>query len=416
MGRKGIWVGFGALSVLALGCGQTARNGDAQGGSPGSAGTAPAAAGDGVGGGHHLPSAGSSSGSTASGGVAAGGSGGALGGDAGADNLSNGGSGGGNNGGSTNQAGAASSILDVKPSPGCGEPAPQALGELIAHTLQTEGVKDANCADKLADGTPKCGPWSVEREYYLGLPQGYDPQKAYPLVIQAPGCGGKGNAIYPLTGVSDSVIRVGLTPPPISIGHGTNPGQYCFDDKEGDDSVDFVFYEKLLDTLKNALCYDENRVYVSGESSGSWLANELACKYAGDTKGHAVRALAVNDGGLPNQAQYMPTCSGKPVAGMWVYHIAEENGSNAATKFAIARAMSTDSCVGATNWDDALAKGQLLTFPIGGGFGDETCKLIKDCDPLYPLVVCPRPANGQASDALMANIAMVQFFKSLAAR
>jgi hypothetical protein len=349
--------------------------------------------------------------------VAESGSGGALVGDAGADNSSNGGTpnGGATMGGSPN-GGATNTVLDVKPSPGCGEPAPQALGEMVMHTLQTEGVKEANCADKLADGTPVCGAWSVEREYYLGLPATYDKQKAYPLVIQAPGCGGNGKGVYPLTGVVDSVIRVGLSPPPISIGHGTNPGQHCFDDKEGDDSVDFVFYEKLLDTLKNALCYDENRVYVSGESSGSWLANELACRYAGDTKGHAVRALAVNDGGLPNQPQFMPTCSGKPVAGMWVYHIDQESGSNSAAKFAIARAISTNSCVGVTDWDDAYAKGQVQNFPIGEGFGEDTCKLVKGCDPAYPLVACPRPSNGHASDALMANAGIVQFFKSLAAR
>ena len=36
------------------------------------------------------------------------------------------------------------------------------------------------------------------------------------------------------------VVRVGLTPAPNSIGHGTNENQGCFDDKEGDDSVDWV--------------------------------------------------------------------------------------------------------------------------------------------------------------------------------
>jgi len=416
MGRNGIRVGFlAASSVLALSCGQTSSNGDAHGGAPGSAGSTTAAAGHSAGGGDRAdpPSSGGSAGSVDEGGSG----GGILVGGTGADDSSNGGStnAGSTNGGSTN-GGSTNAISDVKPSPGCGQPAPQAGGgDLVMYTLHTEGVKDPNCADKLENGTPVCGPWSLEREYYLGLPPNYDPSKPYPLVIQAPGCSSDGKSVYPLTGVSDTVIRVGLTPPPISIGHGTNPGQHCFDDKEGDDSVDFVFYEKLLDTLKSALCYDENRVYVSGDSSGAWLANELACKYAGDTQGHAVRALAVNEGGLPNQAEFAPTCSGKPVAGMWIYQITDVGASYPGNKYAIARAMKTNSCA-SLDFDDARVKGKLINFPIGGGRADDTCSLIKECDPLYPLVVCQLPMFAQAGSQAVVNPAFATFFKTLAAR
>lgn len=411
MGRKGIWVGvFGAFSALVA-CGQTAKNGVAQGGSPSNAGTSTFA---GRNGGGHVdsPSAGESSGGT-TGNTDEGGSGGVLLGDAGAEDSTTGGT----NGGATTggSGGAPNPVLAVKPSPGCGMPAPQPLGEMTQHTIQTEGVKDANCADKLADGTPVCGPWSVEREYYLGLPSSYKSDKAYPLVIEAPGCGGNGKGVFPLAGVADSIIRVGLTPPPVSIGHGTNPGQHCFDDKEGDDSVEFPFFEKVLDTLKTQLCYDENRVYVSGESSGSWLANELACKYAGDTKGHAVRAVATRDGGLPNEPQWAPTCSGKPVAGLWVYRIDNEYASNLGTKYAINRAMSTNTCVAAVDWDDAVVKNDVMNFPIGNGYADDSCKLIKDCDALYPLVVCARPGSSHVSDAPFAGAAIERLISSLAA-
>jgi poly(3-hydroxybutyrate) depolymerase len=127
----------------------------------------------------------------------------------------------------------------------------------------------------------------------------------YELVFEAPGCSGNGAVVQSLSPTNDNmgvganrtVIRVGLTPPPLSVGHGTNPGEGCFDDKEGDDSVDFVFYESLLDKLETELCYDENRVFAAGTSSGAWLANELACKCAGDTHGHALRGVVTDGAG-----------------------------------------------------------------------------------------------------------------------
>jgi poly(3-hydroxybutyrate) depolymerase len=212
-------------------------------------------------------------------------------------------------------------LLAVRKTAGCGVSPTQQLGTFVKHSLVTSGTKAADCAAKDKDGKPLCGPWTVTREYAVSLPAGYDPNHPYPLVLQGPGCGGSATDVYTLEngagpGVGDLVIRVGLTPPPASVGHGTNPNQGCFDDKESDDSVDFAFYEQLLDALKKDLCYDENRVFAVGNSSGSWLANELGCKYAGDTHGHALRGIIANTGGLPSEPAFRPSCSSSPMAGM----------------------------------------------------------------------------------------------------
>ena len=331
------------------------------------------------------------------------------------------------NGGASGSAGVPdpNDILKVKPSAGCGKAATQATGEFVKFTIQTSGTKDNDCADKLENSTPKCGDWSVPRDYYVWLPSDYEKTHAYPLVLQGPGCGGVGTNVYPLSpdntdvgvgvGVNGTVIRVGLTPPPSSIGHGTNPNQGCFDDKEGDDSVDFVFYETLIDKLKTELCYDENRVFVSGNSSGAWIANELGCKYAGNTEGYAIRGVAVSTGGLPNQPQWSPTCTQKPMAGMWIWEVGDLGDAFSSDKFAVARAMKVNGCT-TTDYDAAFYQHMVEDFPIGGGNLDTTCKRILGCAPQFPVVVCALPGAPQGSHNEVANPGFATFISGLKAK
>lgn len=404
--------------LVAVGCGQTNKpNSQGSGGSDagvGGSGMAGKAASN--------PEAGTAGDVTSAGGDAT--SAGVGGTSAGAEPGGNGGSVGGQTpsagsggAGAGGQAQDPNEIQKVKPSPGCGQDATQALGEFVKYTIQTSGVKEANCADKLG-GQPKCGAWSIPRDYYVWLPPAYDNEQPYPLVVQGPGCGADGTNVYSLSptntdadaGVAGTVIRVGLTPPPVSIGHATNENQGCFDDKEGDDSVDFVFYEKLLDKLKAELCYDENRVFVNGNSSGSWLANELVVKYAGNTKGYAVRGVIANTGGLPTEPQFTPTPSGKPYAGLWVFETGDQSSGFSGSKYAISKAMQAAGCE-ATSYDSA----QTAAFPVGGGALATACKRIEGCNTLYPLIVCPMAGNSHGAHDEVLNPASAKFIELLAA-
>jgi hypothetical protein len=258
-------------------------------------------------------------------------------------------------------------------------------------TIQTSGVKPADCADS------KCGAWSYEREYFLTLPAGYDKDKAYPLVLQGPGCGGTGTDVYALSSdVDDTVIRVGLTPPPNAIGHATNPNQGCFDDKDGDDSVDWVFYESLYDKLATQLCFDRHRVFASGRSSGAWFADELTCKYAGDAT-HAVRGVLANSGGLPTQPPFAPTCSGKPFSGMFFIMPPANDNALPAERIAANHAFQVDGCSMGTTIDTSPVE----NFPIGGGNSETTCKRIVGCPAQTPLVVCMLPTSPSGLDDII---------------
>jgi poly(3-hydroxybutyrate) depolymerase len=309
--------------------------------------------------------------------------------------------GGGNVGGSGG-GGNTNVITKVWKSDGCGMAPTDPDRQKI--NIPTKGEKDAQCADAL-DGQPKCGLWGqagstwltdpLQREFQLYLPQGYDNTKAYPLLFEGPGCGGNAGGVYGLSGVANQVIRVGITPPDPKIGHGTNPGQRCFDDKEGDDSVDWVFYENLYDRLNAELCFDRNRVFSAGDSSGSWFSNEVGCKYAGDAT-RPIRGVLPNTGGLPNQPQFKPTCTNAPMSGIWVHEVNDMENPFSGNKYAIDRAMTVNGCMGSTSYDDAVAKGMVQNFPIGGGKPDDTCKLIKGCPEIHPLVVCALPGNQHA--------------------
>jgi poly(3-hydroxybutyrate) depolymerase len=240
------------------------------------------------------------------------------------------------------------------------------------------------------------------REYFVTLPAGYDKSKAYPLVFEGPGCGSGGQSVYPLTymgaaNANNTVIRVGLTPPPNTIGHATNPCQGCFDDKEGDDSVDWVFYEKVWDKLAGQLCFDKNRVFASGNSSGAWFSNEVGCKYAGDPV-HPIRGIMPNTGGLPANPAWEPTCTNKPMAGMWVGETMDPENDFSNNEFGISRAMVVNKCAQTT-----FASAVYANFPIGGGNADTVCKKIQNCPDLYPLVVCLIPGNQHAGHDNITN-------------
>lgn len=307
-------------------------------------------------------------------------------------------------GGDTDAGSLVVELTDVFPTAGCGEAPPVGTGPF---TIETMGTKAADCLDA------ECGPWTSNREYSIFLPQGYDPNTAYPLVFEGPGCGGGSENIYTYDdNANNTVIRVGLKPSAeIQAIHATNPGSSCFDDRDGDNSVDWVFYENLYDALASSLCFDRNRVFAGGNSSGSVLANELGCKYAGDAL-RPIRGIMPHSGTLPAEPQQAPTCTTAPMAGMWIHTTGDTIYPFADTVPAINRAMALNDCTFGATYDTAT----LINYPIGGGQPQDTCKQIVGCDVLYPLVVCLLAGGGHggSSDSVV-NPGVSTFLRSFLA-
>ena len=290
-------------------------------------------------------------------------------------------------GGSGTGGSAGNDITKVWPSDGKGKAFAGGTGN---QSIMVTVVKAADCAAKTKAGTKVCGSQTLNRTYNLRMPQPYDPNKSYPLLFEGPGCGGNADSLYQFpASFLNTIIRVGLQPSKIEA-HGTNPGEGCFDDKEGDDSLDWGFYEALYDKLNAEVSFDRNRVFSAGNSSGSWFSNELGCKYAGDAK-RPVRGVMPNTGGLPVEAAYVPTCTMAGMAGMWVHEVNDGTNSFAGNIVAIDRAMKVNKCTKAN-----YAAAEFEPFPVSDA-NDTRCKRIKDCDPKFPLVVCPLPGNGHGS-------------------
>jgi hypothetical protein len=121
-------------------------------------------------------------------------------------------------------------ITAVVKSAGCtlAPPGDLVQGVMVERHMQVSGTIETDSTDTNIDG-----PWTMDRQYFVRLPLGYDSTRAYPLVIQGPGCGGNGLSVYELPDIADELIKVGLTPPdPAVVGHVEAPGAGCFDGKE----------------------------------------------------------------------------------------------------------------------------------------------------------------------------------------
>jgi poly(3-hydroxybutyrate) depolymerase len=217
--------------------------------------------------------------------------------------------------------------------------------------------------------------------------------------------------------LNESFIHVGVTPPePGTIGHTEAPGAGCFDDKEGDDSIDWVLYEDMLDFLAERFCYDHSRVFASGNSSGAWWANELGCIYAGHER-YPIRGIAANVGGLPPEGPTGPHCVDAPLAGIWIREVNDGMAAFANDILAVERAMEVNDCDTSSynqagNQLPTIAEDVWEPFPIDNN-PDGTCHRMLECPAEYPIIVCPLPGTGHGSHTEVANPGFAAFLDGL---
>ena len=78
-------------------------------------------------------------------------------------------------------------------------------------------------------------------------------------------------------------------------------------------------------------------------AAGVKKANELGCKYAGDPV-RPIRGIMPNNGGLPDQSQFKPTCSMKGMAGFWINTPGDTTVPFTNNIFAMNRALTVNGC------------------------------------------------------------------------
>jgi poly(3-hydroxybutyrate) depolymerase len=143
----------------------------------------------------------------------------------------------------------------MKKSPGCEMATNQALNQWVESTVSSGGSN---------------------RPYSVRLPTGYSASRAYPVIILLHGCGGGTNNVpmEKVTGTDAILVR----------GTGS-AADTCW--TTGATSADVTFFDAMVTDTKARFCADENRFFVVGYSSGSWLANQLTCIRSGVLRGAA---------------------------------------------------------------------------------------------------------------------------------
>lgn len=321
------------------------------------------------------PSTGGSAGSGSAGGGAggaplAGASGSAtqVGGSAGQGGLA-GGAGGFGGGASADAAGAAGSAGaaggDGKsppvPSAGCGTPAGQALASW--------------------EEQPRLPVNGDDRQWWVWLPTGYDPTRAYPVVFTLHGCGGPSGfiPIQEATG-SDAIVVRGTG--------GDNDNCWTY----GGEGDDVKFFDAMLAVLEAKRCVDKSRVFSMGYSSGGWMTNTLEC-----TRGDKLRATGTMSGGR-NGSVDPEDCKGK--FGRITVHDLDDGTNPFETQGA------------KVELDRVLVQNHCNTSLPPVMEEPEPCARYQGCDAGYPVVACFTEGEGHDRQDDLVKRAFWPFFAS----
>ncbi len=225
------------------------------------------------------------------------------------------------------------------------KPAAQARARSPAVTSTVRGVAPstkytlATSGTKAADAVGMPGPWSLEREYIIQLPAGYDSSRHYPLVLEAASCAMTAGSVYQLPDLAD-FIHVGLTAPQLSASGAAPPSVWVASTRTRETTPSRVaFYEALLDKLKtpgllrSVAGGSPRATIVVGASRTSSAANTQATRMVAQ-----FAASPLTSGGLPTApAAQATSCSSAPLPGIWTWRIDDAERDLPAIKAAIKR-------------------------------------------------------------------------------
>jgi hypothetical protein len=164
---------------------------------------------------------------------------------------------------------------------GCGKPLPDTQvpttpGLPKGYTHYTVMGTGANLATPIP---AKAGP----RTFWVRVPIDYDPSHKYRTVYIGQGCGGykvANTATLQLykesSGGTEEAIYVALDIPE------DQANQDCYDNRDGPSSQEWEAFELIHSVVDSTYCVDNDRVYISGYSTGGWLTDMYGCYFAGD--------------------------------------------------------------------------------------------------------------------------------------
>jgi poly(3-hydroxybutyrate) depolymerase len=292
----------------------------------------------------------SGAGGTTAGGTTASAGGNPMGGGAGAP-ASTGGGGSGGMGGTGEDSGDIWGGLKNPPrkSPGCDKPAMLTNGK---KTIMSSGVA---------------------RNYILDIPANYDPAKPYRLIYASHGLGGSAEGTVGSNFFGLKPQAAAANEPAIFVaGQGPNKnGSNTWGQAE-----DHVFFDDVTTDVKNGLCVDTTRVFITGMSMGGMYSYSLSTdRQKGFRAGVGLAPTNFNiwlpNPKLKDPIAWMQTTGDVDSYCPWVTNEAEKRGS----KFIALEKATDNGC----------------TIPATVPFwqsGNHLCYDFAGCKPGYPVKAC----------------------------
>lgn len=242
----------------------------------------------------------------------------------------------------------------MESSDGCGTETNQQGGSWVESMVMTEGGS---------------------RPYSVWLPEDYDPMRAYPVIGLLHGCGsGTNNVPMERQTGSDAILFRGT---------GSASGT-CWE--SGANSADVAFVDAMLVDVQARFCADSSRMFVVGYSSGSWLADQLAC-----IRADVLRGVATVAGGNPG----VRDCAG-PIAQIFVHDTEDMSNGIESSESARDRLLMENNC------DTSIE-------PVPED--PEPCVRYQGCDEGYPVVWCQTTGEGHDRQDSLAAPAFWNFFQ-----
>ncbi len=216
-----------------------------------------------------------------------------------------------------------------------------------------------------------------DRSYDVWLPNNYDPNRPYPMVLLLHGCGSSTNNV-PMegqTGEDAIVVR----------GKGTD-GTCWF---TGANQPDVPYLDAIVEDVQARFCVNPDQLFAVGYSSGSWLASMLSC-----IRGDVFRGIATVTGGEPGGTS---GCMGQ-VGRMYVHDANDNDNLISWDTPSRDRMIATNNC-------------STTTMPVD----PSPCVEYQGCDPDYPVVWCQTSGQGHSRQDNLAAPAFWKFFQRLMA-
>lgn len=244
--------------------------------------------------------------------------------------------------------------------PGCGEPSAIATRTWVSMPIDLAGVP---------------------REYFVRLPDGYDPTRRYPIVYQLHGCSSSPNREannVPVENASgDDAIHVR-----------GRAAASCWDTAAS--GVDVAYFDAMRTEVEARWCVDPARRFATGYSSGAFMAHRLAC-----LRGDLLRGVATIAGG-----QGGSSCAG-PVAALLIH---DENDSTVAIRASVQAR------------DNHLARNGCATATAPTPTAHPPCVAYSGCATGLPVVWCQTSGQDHARQDGLATPIFWDFLSTLPAR